>query len=49
MKKIKRHQKGIALLLVLLSGGGLQAWLLRKTKQGNSRSDVESRMIEYSS
>jgi hypothetical protein len=49
MKKIKRHHKGIALLVALLSGGGLQAWLLRNTKQGNSCHDVGSRMIEYSS
>ena len=49
MKGIRRPHEGIALLLLLLAGGGLMARLLRNKVQGKSPSDAESLMIEYSS
>ncbi len=49
MKGIDKQHEGIALLLALLSGGGLLAWLLRNRVQGKSPSDAGSLMIEYSS
>ena len=48
MKGIRRPHEGIALLLLLLAGGGLMARLLRNKVQGKSPSDAESLMIEYS-
>jgi len=40
MKKGIRYTDGIVLLLLLVAGGGLTAWILRKRKQEKSHQDV---------
>ncbi len=48
MKNGIRYTDGMALLLLLVAGGGLTAWILRKRKQENRHQDVGRWMTDYS-